>query len=140
MLILLIFSQFFRRELFEGIEVEGTFLVNAFMDVEMLTVLLFNKDVSAVRAYKSTDFKVFFILVEPETTDFTQELTTATCIVVEVVMGCTTTMAYTIRGYRLSTTGFDRLEILSVLYSVLLKQKDVIKLFRLLDDGKLIDS
>jgi len=50
MLIQLVFSQIFRRQLFEGIQIEGTILVDAFMDVKVFAILLFNKSMSAVRA------------------------------------------------------------------------------------------
>lgn len=143
MLILLIFNQVFRREFFEGFEVEGTFLVHAFVDVEMLTVFLLDKDAPAIRAYKRTDFEVCFILIESESADFTQELAASSGIVVDICMRGATTLADSIRRDRVVSSWIHGFEILSVLGLILMEQLFVVEFLRLLNDresvhGKLI--
>jgi len=138
--VMFVFSAAFRGQLLKGIQVERTIFVNAFVDVEVFTVLFLNKGVPAVRAYQSDRFKIRFTLVKPKATDLTQKLATASGIIIDVCMRRTTAGTNGIRGYRLSTTGFDRLEVLAMLYPILLKKQDVVQLFHLLNTGKLVNG
>jgi len=58
MFVLLVFSKIFRRQLPKGIQIEGTVLVDTLVDVEMLTILLFDKGMPTVRAKQSNRFKI----------------------------------------------------------------------------------
>ena len=49
-LICFVFGLFFGRQLPQVIEVEGAVLVDALVDVEVLAVFLFNKNMAAIRA------------------------------------------------------------------------------------------
>jgi len=50
MFILLVFCKIFRRQSPKGIQVEGTVLVYTLVDVEMFTILLFDKGMTTIRA------------------------------------------------------------------------------------------
>jgi hypothetical protein len=138
--ILPIFGLFFRKQLSKGIQVEEAVPVDALMDIEMLAVLLLDEYVSAVRAYKGTDLEVGFIPVEPETTDLAHVLASTACIVIEIVMGCTTAMTYSIRRHWIVASGFYWFEILTVLGFVFSKQKNVVEPLRLLDDKEFVNG
>lgn len=110
------------------------------MNVEVFAVLLLDKDMPAVRAYKGTNFEVGFILFEPQSTNLTDELATAPGVVIEISMGCAATLAYSISRNRVVAASLYRFEILIVLCFVVSKQEYVIKPFRLLDDRKFVNS
>ena len=96
MLVLLIFGKVFRGQLFEIIEIEYTVLIDAFVDVEVLAVLLFDKYMPAVRAYKGNYLKVSLVLVEPEAANLAHILTSAASVVIKVVMRSIAAMAHCI--------------------------------------------
>nr|WP_273479260.1 hypothetical protein [Acetivibrio straminisolvens] len=106
----------------------------------MLSILLLDKDMAAVWTDKGTNFEVVFILVESKSANLAQKLSTAAGIVIEVVVGCTAAMAYSIGRHGIAATGLDWLKILAVIKFVFIKQNCVIQPFRLLDDRELIDS
>jgi len=49
MLVLLVFGKLIRRKLSKGIKVVRTILVDTLVNIEMLSILLFNKGMLAVR-------------------------------------------------------------------------------------------
>lgn len=106
----------------------------------MLAVLLLDKDMAAVGTYKGTDFEVSLVFVEPEAANFAHELTSASSIVIEVVMGSTTAVAYCTSKDRVVASGLDWFKILAMLGFIVNKQGLVIQPLRLLDDRELING
>ena len=94
MLVLPVIGKVFMGQPFEVIEIEYTVLVDAFVDVEVLAVLLLGKYMAAIRTYKGAYFKVGFVLVESESANLAHVLTSAASVVIEVVMRSTAAMAY----------------------------------------------
>jgi len=93
-LVLLVFDKVFRGQLIEVIEIEYTVFVYAFVDIEVLAVLLLDKYMPAVRTYKCAYLKVGFVLVESESANLAHVLTSTTSVVIKVVMRSTAAMAY----------------------------------------------
>ena len=139
MLVLPIFGKVFRGQLFEIIEIEYTVLVDAFVDVEMLAVLLFDKYMPAVRAYKGTYFKVCLVPVEPEAANFAHVLTSATSVVIEVVVRSIAAMAYCTDRDWVTATRLDRLEIFAMAGFVFGEKNFVVEPLRLLNDREFIN-
>ena len=72
--------------------------------------------------------------------DLAKKLPPSARIVIEVVVGGSAERTYTIRRDRVFPARIDRLEILAMFGSVFFKKKDVVKMLKLLDDGKLVNG
>jgi hypothetical protein len=103
MLALPVFGKVFLRQFTEIGKVEGTVLVDALVNVKMLAILLFGQSVTAVRAYEGYRLKISLFSGEPVLTNFTQQLPTATGIIVKVSMRCSAVEANAIRRNRVLT-------------------------------------
>ena len=139
MIVLLIFGIVLRGQLFEIIEIEYTVFIDAFVDVEVLAVLLFDKYMPAVRAYKGTYLKVSLVLVEPEAANLAHVLTSAASVVIEVVMRSIAAMAYCTDSDRVTATRFDRFEIFAMAGFVFGEKNFVVELLRLLNNREFIN-
>ena len=126
MLVLLIFDPIFRREPVESIKIIGTVLIHAFVNIKMLTILLFLQSMITVGTDKDNRLEISLSPDKSVVTDFAQQLPAATGIIVEVGVRGATVRTDAIRRDRISPTGVDRLEALTVLGLVFLQQKDVV--------------
>jgi hypothetical protein len=79
---MLIFRKVVRRKFFKGIKVKGTTVIDAFVDIKMLSIFFLLKGMTTVRANKSNGFKLILSPGKAKITNFTQQLTSATGIVV----------------------------------------------------------
>jgi len=84
MLVLPVFGKIFRRQLSEVVKVEGTVLVDALMNVEMLAVLLLDENVSAEWAIKDPRLRFRRAFKESIITDLVEELTSPASVVINV--------------------------------------------------------
>ena len=139
MLILSVFGKIFLGQPFEVIEIEYTVLVDAFVDVVVLAVLLLDKYMPAVRAYKGAYLKVDFDLVESESANLAHVLTSAASVVIEIVMRSTAAMAYCTGRDWVTATRLDRLEIFAVAGFVFDEKNLVVETLRLLNNRDFIN-
>ena len=97
---------------------------------------------TAVRALKFKWSCHFFTVDKGLTADFAFELSTATSIIVDVLMWCTTERTYGIfrNGASLAFLGFDRFDGFAITQAVILVPEQPVLFDEGFDDGKLISE
>jgi len=111
------------------------------VDVNLFPLLLLFQDSAAIRTYKGANFEIGLVLLKPQVTDFTQYLSTTTCIVViEIGVRGPTTVTDNIRGNRVFASRLNWFKLSTMFKRMFPPEILVIKLLWLLDVRKLVHS
>ena len=107
--------------------------INTFVNIKEFTIFLKNKGFTTMRATKFRRMINPIVAAKISRTNFAQELTTTTSVIVDIVMRGITARTMNIFRNRMFTTRINRLKRLIVFFNILVKKFLIIFLFRNFD-------